>query len=44
MVSAHGCLAPLLWACCKAEHHGGVEVLDKSYSSYGGWEAERGRA
>jgi hypothetical protein len=33
----------MLWVLGKAEHNGGEGVIEHSYSSYGGQEAERPR-
>jgi hypothetical protein len=42
IVSVHGQLAPWLWACGKAEHHGGEHTVEQSCSLHSDQEANRG--
>jgi hypothetical protein len=43
MVSLHVCLAPLLWGCGKAEHHGGEHVVEQNSSLHCGQDIKRER-
>jgi hypothetical protein len=41
LISVHGCLGPLLWACGEAEHHGGKHLVGQSSSPHDSQETKR---